>query len=884
MLRKRARFESEMDTELRDHLKHRSEDLISRGTPRKEAEAQARREFGAMQAIKDECRESKGLAWMDALARDFRFAFRVLRKSPAFSLTAIITLGLCIGANTAIFSVVDAVLFRPLPYPDPERLAWISELQHTPEGDYEETSQNGRRWGFLRDNVRTLDLAVYSSSTQGVNLLPEGAGAQYVKQQRVSAGFFRVLGVAPLIGREIDPNEDRAGGPPVAVLSHALWRRVFASDTSIIGRKILLRGEPFTVIGVMPPSFRSFPPAELWTPLRPSTTGEGSGTNYSVIGRLRPSVRRADAESELGALSTSYFSTVRLKPGVFLRLHLMSVQRGLADELRTPLLLLWAAVGTVLLIGCVNVASLALARGGTRRHEIATRLALGSGRGAILRQLFAESLVIAVAGGISGLALGYAALAALKGILASVDAGFPGTRLLNQPVSLNARVLLVTAMVALLTTLFFGLYPAFAALRVKLHLGSAGRTTSGLRRAWARGAMVVCEVALGMLLLVGAGLVVRTLVLLAALNPGFDGHNVLTASLSLQDARYATAAQVNRLFDDSLRRIREYPGVQAAGIALTLPYERAINIGARVVDGPDAMQDRWTTNATYVTPGYFEALGIRLLRGRALDDHDNSSSRPVAVVNDAYVRRYLRDSEPLGTHIEMGGGEPLELVGVVADVQEKRSGRGDYGPVSAIPEIYSPAAQYGDSALRMVHTWVTPKWVVRSAGSRSEIAGAMQQAVASVDPRLPFAEFRDMDEVRSAAFGLQRLETTLLSSLAGLALLLAAVGIYGIIAHSVVERTREFGIRLALGSSRWRAISTAARSGISLAALGAVCGLLLSLWGGKLVQTLIWGVKPNDFLTLATVTAVLLGVAVLAAFIPALRIARIDPAITLREE
>jgi predicted permease len=874
MFRKRARFEAEMDAELRDHLASRAEDLISRGVPREEAEWQARREFGSVQTIKDECRESRGLAWMDAITRDSRFAFRVLRKSPAFSLTAVVTLGLCIGANTAIFSVVDSVLFRPLPYPEPQRLAWISELQHTPEGDYEQTAQNGRRWGFLRDNVRTLDLAVSSASVQGVNLLPEGTGAQYVKQQRVSEGFFRVLGVAPMIGREIQPGEDRAGGPAVAVISYPLWRRVFGSDPSIVGGKILLRGEPFTVIGVMPPDFRSFPPAECWTPLRPSTTGEGSGTNYSVIARLRPGIRFEDAQSELATLSASYFSKLHLGPGVFLKLHLISVQRGLFDDMRAPLLLLWAAVGLVLLIGCVNVASLTLSRAGARRHEIATRLALGGGRGAILRQLFTESLLIAIAGGIGGLALGYAALAGLKGLL---------TELFNVPLHLDARVLAGTAITALLTTLLFGLYPGLAATRVGLRLASGGRTMS-MRRGWARGTMVVCEVALGMLLLVGAGLVVRTLVLLASLKPGFDGSNVLTASLSLQDARYATAAQVNRLFDESLRRIREYPGVQAAGVALTLPYEQAINTGARVVDGRHAMRDRQTTNATYVTPGYFEALRIALLRGRLFDGGDTSSSLPVAIVNEAYVRHYLRDSEPLGTHIDMGGGQPLEIVGVVADVQEKRSGWGDFGPVSAIPEIYSPAAGFGDSGFRMVHTWVSPKWVARATGSRSEIAGAMQKAVASVDSKLPFAEFRSMDEVRSAAFGMQRLETTLLTTLAGLALLLAAVGIYGIIAHSVLERTREFGIRLALGSTRWNAIATTARSGIVLAAIGTGAGLLLSLWTGKLVKTLIWGVKPDDGLTLAAVTGILLTVAALAALIPALRIARIDPAVTLREE
>jgi predicted permease len=885
MLRKRSHFEADMDAELRDHITARTQHLISQGVAREEAERQARREFGAIESIKDECRESKGFAWIDTLFRDFRFAFRVLRKSPAYAATAILTLGLCIGANTAVFSVVDAVLFRPLPYPEPNRLAWISELQHTPESDYEATGQDGHRWEFLRDNVRTLDLAVYSSGSTKVNLSPDGTAGRYVKQQRVSAGFFHVLGVAPLIGREIQPEEDHSGGPAIAVLSNTLWKDAYASDSSVVGRKILLRGEPYTVIGVMPADFRSVPAADLWTPLRPSTTGEGGGSNYSVLARLKPGFRQADAKAELATLSASLFSKLHLRPGVFLRLHLISVQRGLSEEMRTPLLLLWAAVGLVLLIGCVNVVTLALARAGIRRHEIATRLALGSGRGAILRQLFAESLLIAISGGAAGLVLGYAALTALKDLLISLDAGFPDTQFLSQPVFLDTRVLLVTAAVALITALVFGLYPGFEATRVDLRsaLVSWGRSaTRG--RGWTRRGLVVCEVALGMVLLVCAGLVVRTLAGLIGLTPGFDGRNVLTAGLPLQDARYSTAAQVNRLFDESLQRIRQYPGVDAAGVGLTLPYERALNEGVRVLDGPHPTQNGQITNVTYITPGYFEALRIALLRGRVFDDRDTASDQLVAVVNDAYVRRYIRDPEPVGKHVAFGDGHPVEIVGVVADVQEKRSGWGDFGPIGPIPDIYVPAAQFSDAGFRTVHTWFTPEWIVRASGARAGLASAMQQGVSAVDPHLPFAEFRTMGEVRDAALGMQRLQTTLLTTLAGLALLLSAVGVYGIIAHSVVERTREFGIRLALGSSRWQAITAAARSGIALAVVGAALGLILSLWAGRLMKVLIWGVKPDDGVTLAVVSALLLGVAAVAALIPSLRIARIDPAITLREE
>jgi predicted permease len=483
------------------------------------------------------------------------------------------------------------------------------------------------------------------------------------------------------------------------------------------------------------------------------------------------------------------------------------------------------------------------------------------------------------------LILGYAGLAALKGLLASLDAGFPDTQLLAQPLWLDTRILIVTAATALLTALLFGLYPALQATRVDLRNSLAYSARSASRgRGWTRRGLVICEVALGVVLLVAAGLVLRTLAALTGLTPGFDVRNVLTASLPLQDARYTTAEKVNRLFDGSLQRIRQYPSVEAAGVGLTLPYERALNEGARVLDGRYPMQNPQITNVTYVTPGYFEALRIPVLRGRLFQSYDTDASQPVAVVNDAYVRRYIRDPEPVGKHIAFGDGRAVEVVGVVADVQEKRAGWGNFGPIGPIPDIYVPATQFSDAEFRTVHTWFTPKWVVRAGGSRAEISSVMQHALATVDTQLPFAEFRAMDEVRSAALGMQRLQTTLLTTLATLALLLAAIGIYGLIAHSVIERTREFGIRLAVGSSRWQAITEAARSGIALTGLGAAVGAGLSFWTARWTKALLWGVGPNDPVTLASVIILILFVAMVASLIPSLRIARIDPAITLREE
>jgi predicted permease len=439
-----------------------------------------------------------------------------------------------------------------------------------------------------------------------------------------------------------------------------------------------------------------------------------------------------------------------------------------------------------------------------------------------------------------------------------------------------------------LATLLFGLYPAFETSRLDLRaaLASMGRATTARRtllgeRAARRG-LVVCEIALGTLLLVGAGLVARSLLHFIALKPGFDGRQAFTASLSLQDARYSSSAQVNRLFRESLRRMREYPGVEAAGVALTLPYERPLNDGVRVVDGPHPMEQRLSIPVTYATPGFFEALRFVLLRGRTFEERDSALTRPVAIVNQAFVMRYLRDSDPLGRHVAFGGGgRAVEIVGVVGDVQQRGYGG---GPVSPVPQIYIPPEQFPEGEFPMVHEWFSPRWVVRAAGTRAEITAMMRKAMAALDPTLPFAEFSSMDEIQSGAFGMERLETILLGSLAALALLLSSVGIYGLIAHSVADRTREFGIRLALGSSRWCAVTMAARSGIGLAAAGVAGGLFLSQASGKLLRALISDVPPDDPTTLTAVAAILLGSATLAALIPALRIARIDPAVTLRDD
>jgi putative ABC transport system permease protein len=807
--------------------------------------------------------------------RDFRYAVRLLLKSPAFTLVAVTTLSLCIGANTAIYTVVDRVLLRALPYPHPERLAMISRHYEGPRGAEDDLSQSGYTWVALREGAAdAIDLAAWSGLGGGVNLVADGR-ATSVPQQRVSAGYFRVLGVAPELGREFTDEEDRVNGPAVAVVSHALWVRAFNADRAIVGRSVTLRGEPHVVVGVMPAAFNWYAPVDIWTPLRPSPTGEGGGENYGLVARLKDGVSWPQATNQIdsatAALARERYRSNHLDTTV--RFSAVPLQRGLTDDSRRPLFILWGAVGVVLLIGCVNIAGLLVARGIARRPEIAMRIALGGSRGLVVRQLLTESVVLAVCGGVGGLAIGFA----VSRLLASwLNAAFGVTG----ETGLDARVLAITSGFALLTSVAFGLLPALQATRVDLRsalVDSGGTSVAGAARSWPRQLMVAGEIALGVVLLVAAGLLVRSFGYLMGQRPGFDSTHVMTATVSLQDARYRTADGVARLFDRTLERIRTVAGVERAAAALTLPYERALNNGFRLVgsDAPGQMM-----NMTYVTPEFFDALRIPVVRGRVFTASDAPGAAPVIVVNQAFVRKHSPDEDPIGRQIQ-SGNTARTIVGVVGDVQQK-VGFGTFGPVGAAPASYVPVAQISDGFVTMVHTWFSPSWIVRLSGPQEGIVRQMQQAVESVDPLLPVAKFRTLDEVRGEAVATPRAQAQLLGTLAGLALLLAAVGLYGLVASSVAERTRELGIRLALGATSRQAIAAAAMPGLVLAGVGVVVGGVAARLTVSTLRHLVWGVSVADPLTFIAAIATVLGVALIATLVPALRIARLNPIKALR--
>jgi predicted permease len=810
------------------------------------------------------------------LWNDARFALRQLRRSPGFTCIVLLTLALCMGANSAIFSVLDAVLFRPAPFPQPDRLALLVTVQRGNGGEDVSTSQTGALYEVVRDQVPGLDCAAWSR-VGGANFAA-GGRAEFIQQQRVSSGYFRVMGIAPLMGREFSREEDVPKGPALAVLSWDFWQRQLHGDAGVIGKAIDLKGEPHTVTGVMPREYPGAIPVDVWTPLRPSRRGEGGGSNYGVTGRLRPGVSFEAVNEQLRSLSRALRADPAFPKEVKdFEERVVPLNAGLMEDSRRELLVTWGAVLTVLLIGCVNIAGLLLARAGAREREIATRLALGGNRPAIVRQLLMESLLLAIGGGVLGIALGGFVLDWLKQL------GAEKHQLWNA-IQLDGRIMAAMMAAALLTSVLFGLAPALATTRLDLRsvMMESGRGVAGVRRRWPRQALVAAEIALSLVLLVGAGLMLRTLAYLKGLSPGFDTRNVIAAEISLQDARYRELAACERLYRDSLSRIRQIPGVVAASVALTLPYERPLNNGMRVVDG-DRPQDFRTVEVVYATPEYLDTMRIPLVAGRTMRDTDSAHSTGIVVVSRAFAEKYLKGRNPLGHHVSLGG-KAREIVGVTGDIQQHSGISGGMGPIAIEPTVYVPVAQLNDGFVQMVHTWFSPKWAIRTSGPDARLTEQVRAALAAVDPLLPIARFRTVEEFAGQYTQGQRYLAALFSMLAGLALLLSAIGLYGLVSQSVVQRRHELGIRLALGATVGQTIGSVMRPGVTLAMAGIAAGLVLSTGAAKLMKSLIFGVRENDPWTFAAVAGVLLVVAAAASLGPALRILRMDPAETLRSE
>jgi len=874
-LMSRGDFEAGLTEELLCHIEQHVEDLVRSGVSLEEARRRARMEFGGINTVKEECREARGLGTFDALERECRYAARQLRRSPGFAGTVVLTLALAIGANTASFSLLNALLLKNLPYAHPERIGTLYARTSGPEPSDRRRTVDGEQWEHVRDNVPSLVSAVSGMRASGLNVRA-GSVAQYVQAGRVSAQYFNVLAIHPLIGRNFSEDEDRPHGPRAAILSYRLWQTALGGQPSALGEAVLLKGEPHTIIGVLPEGATTPLNADVYTALQPSREGEGQSANFVAIMRLRDDATWQQADAELArALS----ETVRARrfastnPGAQVTYYAVPLQKAATDTLRPQVLALMLAAGFILLIACANIAGLTLVRMLHRTGEINIRLALGASRWQVQRQLWVEHLLLACLGATAGIGVGSLAL---RGLLRLV----PERVLPVATVPLDRRVLAFTLALSLLTYILSGVLPALFSRPGDLRSSASGRGVIGgdssLRL---RQALIAGEVALTVVLLAATGLLIRTLIGLQTIPPGFNPTGVITAKASLDDVRYHDPAVFRKLLADSLAALRETPGVQSAAVGLTLPYERALLSAVTFSDGKEAGK-QITTNEVYVTSDYFETLQIPVLAGRTITDADGVDAQHVVVVNQTFARKFLHQENAVGRYLNTN----LLIVGVVADTVLSSAAGLNAGtaPLTREETIYVPAAQVDAKLLSLVHGFFQPSWIVRSA-SPSGVPAQVQRALASADPQLPVSGFYEMNDLMAATLATQRIGVALLAGISSLALVLSAVGIFALVANIVAQRTREIGIRMALGSTIAETMFQVGRTGVGASVLGLVLGLILCAGALPPMRSVLFGVGVYDGPTMLAVVLTLAAVTLLATT-PILRIARIDPARTLREE
>jgi macrolide transport system ATP-binding/permease protein len=797
----------------------------------------------------------KGSASMGTFGQHLKFAARQLARNPGFTVTVIFTLALSIGANTAIFSMVNALLLKSLPYSHPERIGTIYTRITGTGSSNERHHVNGEQWELLRDNVPALISAISSARTSGVNL-QSGAHAQYLHAGRISAHYLDVLSLPTILGRNFSEDEDRPHGPKAAILSYALWRTTFAANPKVLGQSVLLKGEPYTIIGVLPDDATTPLNADLYTALQVTRDGEGGGTNFDAITRLRDGATWQQADAEINRTWSQRSQRYELAddPSAQVTYHSVALQQGQTATLRPQVLALMFAAGFILLIACANLAGLTLVRMLRRTSEVATRLALGASLWQIQKQLWIENLLL--------------------GLLQLLPEHF----LPVASVSLDQRVLSFTLLLTLATSVLFGMLPALTTRKLDIRSAITSRTATHSDRLRLRQTLIVCEVALTVVLLAASGLLLRTLIHLQTLPPGFNATGVLTAKASLDDAHYHDPAAFQKLLDASTSAMRQIPGVQSAAVGLSLPYEHNLNSGVTLRDGNEAGQQKMT-GAVYVTPDYFAALQILILRGRAFTDADGPGTQHVAIVNQTFARKVFHGADPIGRTLD----KDTRIVGLVHDVPVE-PGLDATDPLTGEEMVYVPAAQVDAQLLALVHIWFQPSWIVRTAAPIDGLPAQMQRALATADPNLPFSGFYSMRDLLATSLATQRVEVALFSAMAVLALLLSSVGIFALVANIVTEKTREIGIRLALGSTARQGMLHIGAPGAHASTLGLALGLLLSAGALPALHSVLYGVGVYDLPTLLAVIVTLATVTFAATTLPALRVASIDPAQTLRDE
>jgi len=877
LFRKR-RVDTELDEELRGFLEMAAEEKMKQGASRKEALRAVRLEHGNLEAAKQVVRDARWETFLGTCWQDVRCGLRMFRKNPGFTAVAVLTLTLGIGVNCAIFTVVNAVLLQPLPYPDSQHLVLVQ--RQFPDGRYPATSST--KFLFWREHARGFEaMAGYTFASSGVNLT--GAGEpERLHSLRVSGDFFRTLGVQLFLGRGFTDDEDRPGGPNTVVLSHDLWRRDFHGDSGIVGRTIRLGGQLCTVVGVAPANFTFTPAADLWTPLRAQPNPQDQTNVYRVLGRLRPEVGYARADQYVRAAGEEFRQQHADLMNDTETVSIRGYRDAVVGDVRPALLILFGAVGFVLLIACANLGNLLLSRFTVRRKEMAVRLALGASRLRLTRQLLIESTLLGITGGGMGLATAAAALPLLLRLT-------PDSLPRLGEVRLDWHVWTFAFVAALITGILFGLAPAMQGAKTglgeALHESIRGASTS-------RGAtrlqrlLVIGEVGLSVVLLVGAGLLVQTFWRLQHESPGFDPRRVLTAQMTLDNQRYNKTAAVAQLEDQALARLESLPGVEVAATVSNLPFDFGPDMNFAIEENPSGGDPSGSTEWRAISPHYLQVMHITLLRGRNFTDRDNVSGAPVVLINQALAERFFPGQNPLGQHITIGvGAEAVgladrtrEIVGIVGNTKEFSLSR------PAPETFFVPAAQVQDGMTAITNRLIPMVWVVRTSGEPHMLAKAVQRELLTVTSQEAPDNFRSMEDVLSASIGQQRFNMLLLAMFAGLAVVLGAVGLYGVLANLVAQRTNEIGIRMALGANRREVLRLVVRNGMRMTFAGLSLGIVAALGLTRLLVGLLFGVKPTDAFTFASVVTLLCGVALLACYIPARRATRVDPIEALRCE
>jgi putative ABC transport system permease protein len=799
---------------------------------------------------------------MDNMLKDLQYAFRMMLKHRSFTVIAVLAIALGIGANTAIFSVVNGVLLRPLPYQAPDQLVTVLHDGTSPVAP--------ANYSDLKQQSQSFE-SIEAAQMWGPNLTGRDQ-PEHLSGLQLSAGMFQLLGVNPLLGRTFATGEDQPGNDRVVVLSNRLWQRRFGSDQSIIGQQLTLDGSSYTIIGVMPPQFQFAPfwatRAELWVPLNlAARANDRNGQSLRIFGRLQPGVTREQAQVEVATVF-SRLEQQYPEANKGLGLTVVSLHEKVVGKTRTALLILLGAVGFVLLIACANVANLMMTRATARQKEIALRTALGASRGRIARQLLTESAALALVGGGFGLLLGG------LGIELLVRLG-PENLPRMQSIGLDAYVLGFTVLLSLLTGLLFGLAPVLqirkASFNAALKEGGRGSTDGG-RRSLGRRSLVVSEVALALMLLIGGGLLVRSFLRLVSIDPGFNPHNVLTMTISTAGSEHKTGPQRVAFFDRLIERVDSLPGVQSSSAINHLPLAGDLWTLGFTIEGRPALLPGEGQGAVYriVRPEYFQTMGATLLSGRDFTARDNEKSPGVVIINESMARHYWANQNPLGKRITVADDGLREIVGIVKDTRQ-----GEWS-AQASPEAYLPHLQVpSPRGLTLV---------VRSASDPLSLVGAVQNAVWAIDKNLPVSEIRTMDDVVSEAVGPQRFNTILLGLFSAVALILAVVGIYGVLSDSVTARTHEIGVRMALGAQALDVLKMIVRQGMVLVAIGIGIGLAGAYLLTQLMSTLLYEVSTTDRLTFVTTALALATVALGACLVPARRATKVDPLVALRYE